>query len=68
VKRRLSKAKKAEFARFFEYVYQRALQLDPRELEDTDDLVSALTTLRAGARSGHYEVTGEWLNANGKVG
>jgi len=66
MKRRLSKATKAEMARFFEWVYRRALQLDPRQLDDTEDLVRALTSIRAGARIGYYEVTGEWLSSTGE--
>lgn len=58
----LGKKRKDELARFFEYTYRRALALDPRELDDKEDLVRALTSIRAGARSGFQAITGKWLN------
>jgi hypothetical protein len=63
--KRLTKARKAELARFFEFVYQRALELDPRELADAEDIPRALTAIRGAARAGYYDCTGEWLTANG---
>jgi len=65
---KLSKARKEELARFAEFVYRRALDLDlPLSVPNTDDVVRSLTTIRAGARSLHYDVTGEWLNGKGSV-
>lgn len=65
--RALTARKKKELADFFQHTYQRALELDPRTLPDTADVVRALSTLRAGARLGYFEATGKWLDPTGKV-
>ncbi len=62
----MTKAKKEELARFFEYCYDKAELLDDIRMKNDEDIPRALTGIRAAARVGYYDVTGEWLPRKGK--
>lgn len=47
---------------FFVYCYERAAQLDDPTWKSDNDLPGMLMAIRANARVGYYEVTGDWLS------
>jgi hypothetical protein len=61
---KLSKAKRDELSRFFQFCYERAAQLDEAKLKNDDDIPRALMGIRAAARVGYFDVTGEWLQVS----
>lgn len=60
--RRRRVAQHGSLEQFFRYCYERSLQLDDPRLKNDDDLPRALIGIRAAARVGYFDLTGEWLS------